>query len=115
MRTRAVRAVRASNFSNQWLAPLPSGALSGAQHLTWNGFELARVGTEGMIGEAVRLNLAPTPKSLVPEAFGPEWHHLAPNAIAPQMAIGEVRPKGLEPLTLGSEDRCSIQLSYGRN
>jgi hypothetical protein len=26
-----------------------------------------------------------------------------------------VRLKGLEPLTLGSEDRCSIQLSYRRN
>ena len=26
-----------------------------------------------------------------------------------------VRPEGLEPPTLGSEDRCSIQLSYGRN
>ena len=25
-----------------------------------------------------------------------------------------VRPEGLEPPTLGSEDRCSIQLSYGR-
>ena len=28
---------------------------------------------------------------------------------------GIVRPEGLEPPTLGSEDRCSIQLSYGRN
>jgi hypothetical protein len=26
-----------------------------------------------------------------------------------------VRLKGLEPLTLGSEDRCSIQLSYRRS
>ena len=26
-----------------------------------------------------------------------------------------LRPEGLEPPTTGSEDRCSVQLSYGRN
>ena len=32
----------------------------------------------------------------------------------PQKRFLFARPEGLEPPTLGSEDRCSIQLSYGR-
>ena len=48
------------------------------------------------------------------KGFGPGWHDLALNTITPTMAKKKVRPEGLEPPTLGSEDRCSIQLSYGR-
>ncbi len=94
--------------------PMPSGAQNGALILAWNGFDLVPVGTEGAIRGSEGLDLLPTPKSLFPEAFGPEWHPLAPNATAPQVAMAEVRPEGFEPPTLGSEDRCSIQLSYGR-
>jgi hypothetical protein len=32
----------------------------------------------------------------------------------PRQERVKVRPEGFEPPTLGSEDRCSIQLSYGR-
>ena len=35
-------------------------------------------------------------------------------ARAAEIATLPIRPEGLEPPTLGSEDRCSIQLSYGR-
>ena len=73
------------------------------------------IGTEGLAGESGSLDRLPTPKSLLPEAFGTEWHPLAPNATSTQWGEEKVRPEGLEPPTLGSEDRCSIQLSYGRN
>jgi len=96
------------------VGPVPSGAQNGALILAWNGFELTRVGTAGLPGESVDYNFVPSPKSLAPETFGQEWQPLALNATAPQVAVAEARPKGLEPLTLGSEDRCSIQLSYGR-
>jgi hypothetical protein len=83
---------------------VPTGAQFGALILTLNGPELASIDTEGTAGVSESLDLLPTPKSLLPETFGSEWHPLAPNATAPQMAVSEVRPEGFEPPTLGSED-----------
>jgi hypothetical protein len=94
--------------------PLPGGAPCGALRLAWNGFELSPVGTEGSAGGFNDVDVRPMPKSLAPDTFGPEWHPLAPNAASPQAAKSEVRPEGFEPPTLGSEDRCAIQLRHGR-
>ncbi len=49
---------------------------------------------------------AQTPKPGADPGFGIVCHDLA---------VGDkVRPRGFEPLTLGSEDRCAIQLRHGR-
>ena len=85
-------------------SPVPSGAQNGALILALNGPEMTSNGTEEAGGSVRKLGPTANPKSLLPGAFGSEWHPLAPNATAPQMARSEVRPEGFEPPTLGSED-----------
>ena len=92
-------------------SPVPSGAQIGALVLALNGPELASNGTEGLTGGSKNLDLSATPKSLLLEPFGSERHPLTLNVMPPQIEAGEVHPTGLEPVTFGSVDRCSIQLS----
>lgn len=53
------------------------------------------------------------PKPLKIGLLDTDCHQMtSPGTMAGRL-IGGVHPRGLEPLTPGSEDRCSIQLSYG--
>lgn len=58
-------------------------------------------------------DLAPEPAARSPE-LQVNSRPLPRKQKTPSNGVCDVRPEGFEPPTLGSEDRCSIQLSYGR-
>ena len=87
---------------------------------------LGIVGAEKSVGETAKSvgivcaeNTQSDPKKLVQqmleEGKGRELLEMLEKALKENgPADKQVHPEGFEPPTLGSEDRCSIQLSYGR-
>jgi len=67
---------------------------------------LSSTGTPESQGPSINVN----PKCFSEGELGVDRDRLATSVIGGS----ELRPEGLEPPTIGSEDRCSVQLSYGR-
>jgi len=102
--------------SGQEMVPkkVPSGAENGAVRLASETYQPASSCTEnGAKGDPA------SPKETVRKpANGRELcaasHQVAPCGNGLHSRKREVRPTGFEPVTLGSEDRCAIQLRHGR-
>ena len=93
---------------------VPRGAENGAVRLAPTAYEVAPDCTDGGPRRTRQARTEDRPKALPAGTLRTDPHGVASPCI---VAIGEeksVRPEGFEPPTLGSEDRCSIQLSYGR-
>jgi site-specific recombinase XerD len=88
-----------------------SGAQNGAHDLAADGLRIAPDCTDGS-GEGRRAavgRVARNPDDA--RTLGTERHQPASPCITPKGRRGRVHPTGLEPVTFGSVDRCSIQLS----
>jgi hypothetical protein len=88
-----------SAWTPKWTPDLTPTAYSGCNGLSSDG-----------TGHPHEREIAASHKGMNDRDLGTETNRLAPSVIAER----ELRPEGLEPPTIGSEDRGSIQLSYGR-
>jgi len=89
-----------SKWTPKWTPDLTPTAYSGCNGLSPMG-TAQPCGTEKTTSH----------KGMDNKDLGIRMDRLASSVIAER----ELRPEGLEPPTIGSEDRCSIQLSYGRD
>ena len=92
---------------------VPRGAEIGAIHLAQDTYEVAPECTDDRPRRTRRMKTRPGRKALTDVALRTTLPPDASLCIAGDGAADPVRPEGFEPPTLGSEDRCSIQLSYG--
>src|SRR5262249_10838465 len=93
---------------------VPSGAENGAIRLASETNESAADCTDED-GRAAKGGKKPSDRK--PQTRGElcaTSHRDALDCIAVHDAESKLRPTGFEPVTLGSEDRCAIQLRHGR-
>jgi integrase/recombinase XerD len=91
----------------------PRGVHSGPLSESPAGVCEASAGTEEQEDKASAVGADELHKSLKRGTLDTGCHQMTSPGTVAGRGISEAHPEGLEPPTLGSEDRCSIQLSYG--
>jgi integrase len=93
---------------------VPSGAEIGAIRLASGANESAAICTGSSKSDAIDGRISSRRKPATGGELCVDLRHDASLCIATHAQRNEVRPAGFEPATLGSEDRCAIQLRHGR-